>query len=215
MPRARYWLLVPLYVVVAAIGVAWGGRNTYRSLRDRAPAVATCTDLVAGRTDADWVRLDACVPVVTRIGVQRRVVNGTPAVDPEAVYVPLYADQAAADHERATLLLRVDHGPLLRLAARLPTEAEVQAIAEVFARPIDGLIERSIDRSERDREELRQLGIYLAEDFIVVDYDARPRPLWLALLVLAVGLGALALLVRTWQRRRRPADLPKAKLVAG
>jgi hypothetical protein len=131
------------------------------------------------------------------------------------VYIPLAARGEHTGEDRAKLVLRVDHGPILRLGSRFASDRDADAAAEALAQPLEGLVERSLDRSERDREKLRGLGLYLADDFVVIDYGARPRPLWLALGSLGVGLAAFALLVRKWRRRRRPVELAKAKLVAG
>lgn len=218
MRRARDWLLVPFLVVVSAAGIGWGGRATYRTVRNLAPAPRSCADVLADPSGADWVRLDGCVAASDRIGIETSQRANEPEGrlrDAVAVYIPLRAAGKRTGDRRVALLLRVDHGPMLRLGARYESDEDAAAAAEVLAQPIEGMIERSLDRSQRDREKLRGLGLDLADDFLIIDYGARPRPLWLGLGVLGVGLGALALLVRKWRRRARPVALAKAKLVAG
>jgi hypothetical protein len=211
-------LLVPFFVVVAAFGIGWGGRNTYRAARNLSPHTITCAEFLAHPPDFDWVRLEGCAAVSSNIGIETFQRDDAPkglSGDVDAVYIPLGIDGEHTGDDRAKLLLRVDHGPMLRLGSRFASDRDADAAAEALAQPLEGLVERSLDRSERDREKLRGLGLYLADEFIVIDYGARPRPLWLALGSLGIGLGALALLVRKWRRRRRPVALAKAKLVAG
>lgn len=219
MRRGRDWLLVPLLVVVASIGTGWGGRATVRTLRNWAPRTMSCADFLARPPSVDWVRLEGCVPALDHIAVEtfeRRSADQreTSHADVQAVYVPLgvAGGQPVDSH---ALVLRVDQGPILRLASRFPSERDASAVDEVFARPLEGLVERSLDRSERDRTKLRGLGLRLADDFLVVDHGARPRPLWLGLASLTVGLGALWLLVRAWRRRERSVALARARVVTG
>lgn len=215
--RARDWLLIPFLVVVAAVGIAWGARATYRTVTNGSPVTMSCAEFLADSAKADWVRLEGCEAASGRIGIEtsRRAnaPSGTTG-DLKAVYLPLSV-AGKPRYERVTLVLRADHGPLLRLGARMPSDREAEAARDELARPIEGLVERSLDRSARDRDKLRELGLNLADDFIIIDYEARPRPLWLGLGILGAGLGALALLVRRWRRRVRPATLARAKVVAG
>lgn len=214
MPRPRDWLLVPLYVVIAAIGMFWGGRNTYRSLANRSPLSISCARYAAETPADDWVRLDGCTANLDHMGIetlQHTTNRGMTITDAEVVYIPLHAVNAPTDP--AKLVLRVDHGALLRVSSQYATDADFRAAQEELAHPLEGLVERALDRSERTRTKIRELGFHLADDFVVVDYRATPRPLALALGVLGLGLAALALLVRKWRRRRRPVVIPTAKLV--
>lgn len=204
--------------MITAIGIGWGGRATYRAVRNRAPTARTCADLLADASGADWVRLDGCGAPNGRIGIETSRRANEPeglSRDATAVYIPLTVGGKRTGEHGIALLLRADHGPLLRLGARYPSDQDTAAAQELLAQPIEGMIERSLDRSQRDREKLRGLGLDLAEDFLIIDYGARPRPLWLGLGVLGLGFGALALLVRKWRRRARPIALAKAKVVAG
>lgn len=178
----------------------------------------TCADFLAHPPDFDWVRLEGCAAASDHLGIETFQPENAPAgsySNVTAIYVPLSVAGQPYNDERNALVLRVDHGPILRLGSRSATDAEINAADEVLAAPIEGLVERSLDRSARDREKIRTLGMYLSDDFLIVDHDARPRPLWLGLGSLGVGLGAFAWLSRKWRRRRRPVDLAKAKLVAG
>lgn len=178
----------------------------------------TCAEFLAHPPDSDWVRLEECAAVSSNIGIETFQPDNAPkglAANADAVYIPLGAAGERAGDERARLLLRVDHGPMLRLGSRFASDKDGEAAQEVLDGPLEGLVERKLDRSERDREKLRGLGLYLADKFVVIDYGARPRPLWLALGSFGIGLGAFALLVRKWRRRRRPVEIAKAKLVAG
>ena len=218
VPRARDWLLVPALFAVAAIGLAWGGRSTYRAVRNPSPKTMTCADFLAHPGSADWVRLEGCAAASDHIGIEQfkrsNEPTGGPVLEADAVYIPLDVSGERLGGDIA-LLLRVDHGPILRLGSSFATEQEARAADEALAQPIEGMVERALDRSARDRDKLRDLGLRLSDDFIVIDYGERPRPLWLGLGVFAVGFGALTLLVRKWRRRARPVEIPKAKLVTG
>lgn len=218
MRRARDWLLVPLFVVVAAFGIGWGGRNTVRAVRNLSPRTITCAEFLAHPPDFDWVRLEGCAAVSSNIGIESFQPENAPRDTfgtADAVYIPLGVAGEHTGDDRAAIVLHVDHGPMLRLGSRFADDRDADAAQQVLNQPLEGLVERKLDRSERDREKLRGLGLYLADDFVVIDYGARPRPLWLALGSLGIGLGAFGLLVRKWRRRRRPVALAKAKLVAG
>lgn len=217
--RPRDWLLVPFLVVVAAVGIAWGGRATVRTIRNWTPRTMSCVDFLAHPPSFDWVRLEGCAPASDGFGIESfgpanaAEEQKSSHVDVDAVYVPLGVAGGQTVDEYA-LVLRVDHGPILRLASTFPTERDYSAADEALAQPFEGLIERSLDRSERDRTKLRGLGLRIADDFLVLDYGARPRPLWLGLGSLTIGLGALGLLARKWCRRVRPVALAKARVVA-
>ena len=212
MRNASDWLLVPLYAVVAVIGIGWGGRNTVRSLRNLSPLEITCEDYVAQRPSADWVRLTNCA-ARERIGIESRYPKYSMGEKVEAVYIPLRP--ASGDpNQKIVIVLHADTEPLLSLGdSRGASDAASQQAGELLAGPIEGLVERAVDRSERKREDLRAMGLGLANDFVVVSYGSRPRPLWLGLPILGIGLGALSMLVRKWRRRRKPVEMPKAKLV--
>jgi hypothetical protein len=204
--------------VIAAVGIAWGSLSIYRAVRNPAPQTMSCADFLAHPPDIEWVRLEGCAVASEHIGIEsmrrENEPRNVPVLSASAVYIPLdVAGHRRGDH--VSLLLHVDHGPIRRLGSSYANELDAKAAQKVLDQPLEGLVERSIDRSEKDRAELRGLGLNLAEDFVVLDYEARPRPLWLGIGVLGVGLGALAFLVRKWRRRKRPVVLARAKVVAG
>jgi hypothetical protein len=217
VPRPRDILLVPLSALVAVVGIGWGGWSSYRAVRNRTPTAITCADFLAHRDAADWVRLEGCNADVDHVALEKfgpkQKSQSLDIVNPSAIYIPLLVPGAASD-DRVALLLRVDSGPLLRLGERFPTDAEVAVAYDALEVPIEGLVERRLDRSERDREKIRSLGLYLADDFLIVEYGARPRPIWLAFGTLAIGIGAFTWLTRKWRRRKRPPELAKARVVS-
>ena len=218
MARPRDWLLVPLWFVVAAAGIFWGGRNTLRSIRNWSPLDTTCADFARTRPSADWVRLHDCYADFDRVGVHSWTETGkdhVPRTTVDEILIPLRP--AASPGDRAVLVLSTDRYPFLALGNARPDvdTVDAQRARQELDGPIEGLVEHTIDRSAEDREDLRAAGLHLAGDFVVVVYQGRPRPLWLGALVLSVGLAALSLLARKWHRRRRPVELAKATLVQG
>ena len=211
--RARDLVLIPLLVVVTVAGMVWGGRNTYVSLLNRAPVELTCAEYLAARPAARWLVLRDCEADLDHIGVEGRTstADSTALMTATAVYIPL-RPAGASRAVPATLVLHADEGLLLQLGDRYPSPEDVDKAAAALALPLEGIVELALDRSERRKAKLRQLELRVADEFVTFDHGARPRPLWLALGALAVGLGGLARLivrVRRWLRRGPPA-LPQA-----
>ncbi len=133
---------------------------------------------------------------------------------PTAVYVPLRPVGAAP--RAATLILQSESARFLSLAERAPDQKIVDEVSAELDEPLEGVVELSVERSDRRRAQLRQLNLSVVEDFVTFDYGARPRPLWLALAVFAVGLGGLALVVRRVRRWfvRVDPTLPRATFLS-
>lgn len=215
MWKPRDFIVVPLTLAVAGGGLFWGGRNTYRTLRNWSPAELTCADYLAHPPAKDWVRLTGCEPDSDRLGIEtlhRDGAGGAPTTTEQTgIYIPLRA--TGIDSGRVKLVLFADHGRLLALADKLASDAQVQAALAAFDHPIEGMRQDALDMSHRDREELQTLHMHLADDFAVIALDARPRPLWLSAGVLGLGLAASGLIVRRRRRRKKPVDLARARIV--
>ena len=215
MWKPRDFIFVPLTLAVAGGGLFWGGRNTYRTLHDWSPEELSCADYLAHPPAKDWVRLTGCVPDSDQLGIETLDHDngrGLRSTEQTGVYVPLRP--AGAEPGRVKLVLFADHGKLLWIADRLATDAQVQEAADVFAHPLEGMRQDSLDMSHRDREDLATLHMHLADDFAVIALDARPRPLGLSGGVLGLGRGACGLLARRRRRRQKPVELAKARVVS-
>jgi hypothetical protein len=215
MWKPRDFVVVPLTLAVAGGGLFWGGRNTYRTLRNWSPEEISCADYIAHPPAKDWVRLTGCQPDSDRLGIEtlhREGTGGAPATSEQTgIYIPLAA--TGIDNGRVKIVLFVDHGRLLALADKLATDAQVQEAFGAFAHPIEGMRQDALDMSRRDREDLQGLHMHLADDFAVIALDARPRPLWLGAGALALGLGASGLIIRRRRRREKPVEIAKARIV--
>jgi hypothetical protein len=211
MWRPRDFIFVPLTLVVAGGGLFWGGRNTYRTLRNWSPEELSCADYLAHPPAKDWVRLTGCVPDSDQLGIETVQRKGSTIEEQTGVYIPLRP--AGAEPTRVKLVLFADHGKLLWIADKLATDAQVRDAAQVFAAPLEGMRRDSLDMSHRDREDLETLHMHLDKDFAVIALDARPRPLWLGGGTLGLGLGACGLLARRRRRRKTPVELAKATLI--
>jgi hypothetical protein len=215
--RGRDFFLLPLFTIVGAGATAWGGWSSYRAVMNWSPREVSCADVAKDRPSADWVRLVSCEPADGNIGYERgaRVWrDGHEVPGPvRALYVPLHAPGTEG---RVHVVLAIDSGPMLRsMDPAYPADDAADVTAKFFAGPLEGMIERMPDRSQTSRDDIKGLGLHLVDDFLVVDHDARPRPLWLAFGVLAIGLGADTYLARRWKRRRRRAEVPRATIVSG
>ncbi|HEY4180263.1 MAG TPA: hypothetical protein VGM90_25650 [Kofleriaceae bacterium] len=211
--RARYWLLGPLLVVGGGIATFVGARWSYRSVTNRAPVTISCAEFADHPPAADWVRLTDCEPMLENFASQTFETkydgqsSSTPK-QPAAVFLPL---RAPATSRRAQIVLFADSGPLVQLADATGGE---QAAEQLFSQPVEGMIEGRLDRSERSRKEIRGTGLNVASEFVIVDYNAKPRPLPLGLGMFALGLGALGFVGHKVRRRRRPVALARATLVS-
>jgi hypothetical protein len=217
----RDWLLVPLYVVVAGAGLFWGGRNTLRTLHNLSPVELDCAEFVAHPPDADWVRLDRCELDLSHVSTPTHAPR--PRTSPPT-RVEALADEALDDEAdfRArpagttrpyTLVISADHGVLLDYGSQPANRRAPERMRAWLAQePIEGLVEHGIDRNAADRRDLRD-ALFLPAQFAIIDWQARPRPLWLALPALGLGLAAFAMLARWW--RRCGPVLAKATLISG
>jgi hypothetical protein len=212
--RSRDFLLIPLTLAVTVVGLLWGGRNTYVSLRNRAPHELTCAEMIARPPDSEWVRLRDCVPDFDHMGVETQTRKDGTMGRVTSVFIPLHAVGVPAMGDNK-LVVAITEGAMLDLGERFAREATFEYATEQLTQPFEGMVELGVDRSERVRTELRGLGMELGKDFFIVDRDARPRPLWLSLGVLAVGSAGLWLIGRRLRRwlRNGPEPLAKATIV--
>jgi hypothetical protein len=214
--RPRDFFLVPLTVAVTGTCLIWGGYATFVAIRNWSPTEVTCAEFAAHRPDARWLRLTECEPDFVRMGVEtmKRSTLSSPQVT--AVYIPLYA-RDTDKRGRAPLVVSGDDRDMLALGGAEPSRAAFEVVAKQLDGPIEGLAMSVLSMSSTQRQDLRDLHLALADDFVVIDRDARPRPLWLGLGVLAIGIAGAAR-IRSRQvraRRDRPAPLARATVVAG
>jgi hypothetical protein len=200
--RPRDWLLFPFCVAVGAGGVIWGAKNTYTSLHNRSPLTLTCAQFEAHPPDAQWLQLRECEPDVDSMAIE-----STGGLRPTAVYIPLRPPQHDA-LSRAKLILVIDRGPLLALGEKNASDDVYEPWIRDVRGGVTGLVELGVDRSERKKQELRDVGLNTVGDPALLVNGASPRPLWLALAALAAGLGAFGYLGMRFRRRQphRPLD---------
>jgi len=214
MWKPKDFFLVPLTLAVAGGGLFWGGRNTYRTLRNWSPEEISCADYIAHPPAKDWVRLTSCEPDSDRLGVEtldRDNGRGARTTEQTGLYIPLAP--AGGDAGRVKIVLFVDHGRLLWIGDKDATDAQVQQAVETFAHPIEGMRQDALDMSHRDREDLETLHMHLADGFAVIALDSRPRPLWLSAGALLLGIGASGMIVRRRRRRAKAIEIAKARVV--
>ena len=224
--RARDWLAIPLTIVVTAVGLLWGGHATYVAIRNPEAVELTCAEYLHHPPDAEWLRLRHCAADFNNMGVEAQESKRNEADhDPTAVYIPLRPEGVASGSAR--LVVRSEDAGLRRLVSRSygaeregrdpsPEDARADEAATSLEDSVEGVVELAVDRSAQKKAELRRLGIRLANDFAIIAHGERPRPLWLAAGVFAIGLGGLGLIVRRIRRRRRhQTSLARATVVAG
>jgi hypothetical protein len=195
-------LLIPLLFGGGGIATAVGGWWSYRAVTNRAPVEMSCTDFAAHPPEADWVRVTGCEPNLESMGTFQFGTETSKRTT--GMFVPM---RPAGSWTRAPILVFVegiDDGP--------GTEGW---LAQTLSVPFSGLIERKLDRSQRSRREIQEIGLNVTPDFVVIDLDREPKPLPLAFGMLGVGLGALGFLGVLWKRRERNVEVPRATIVAG
>jgi hypothetical protein len=196
-------VLVPLYVVVASAGLFWGGRNTLRTLHNLSPVDLDCAEFTAHPSQADWVRLSGCELDLSHVSTHAW--KSRTMAPPQLEALPDEADfraRPSGTTQPYALVISADQGELLDYASQPVGRRDPERVRAWLAQhPIEGMVERRIDRNAADRRDLRD-ALFLPEQFAIIDWQARPRPLWLALPALGLGLAAFAMLVR-WRRRDR------------
>lgn len=213
--RGRDLLLVPLTLVITIAGLVWGGRNTYISGRNRAPVELTCAEFLAHRPDAEWLILRDCEADWDNIGIEGQSDTRSGKVSSAtAVYIPL-RPIGAPSRQPATLVLVSETTRFLQLGSGFPSQQVVDEIGAELSRPLEGIVELAVDRSERRKERLRRLELLIVDDFVTFDHGARPRPLWLALGALGCGLGGLGLIIRRVRRWFRGGPRESSVFVQG
>ena len=206
--------LVPLTLGVTGVCLAWGGYATYVSLRNWSPTEVTCAELADHRTNARWLRLTECEPDFDRMGLETLRRAKSDVEDVTMVFVPMHV---RGGHGRASVVVAGDDPDMLALGDRASPQATIDRVAAQFDGLIEGLSMSVLSMSPSSRQELHDLHLGLADDFIVLDRGARPRPLWLGLGVLGIGGAGVALIRRrrARSRRNRPSPLARATVVAG
>jgi hypothetical protein len=194
-PFPLFWAVVTLTFTL--IGLVWGGRNTYLSLRNRNPVRMTCADFVDYRPNLEWVQLSECEADLQHIDVETTEARPGYPRRPTTVYIPLRSRGAVEG--RVFLLLASDDSSLLSLGDMSAARRQ----APVLKGTIEGTIELSIDRSNRDRELLHNLDLNLGAEFVILDHGSKPLPLWLAVAALATGVFGLTTMGRWLYRRRK------------
>ena len=209
--RRRDFLFIPAQLAVTVAGLLWGGQSTFISVRNRAPVELTCAEFEQHRPDAEWLRLSHCEVGFDSISFESfqtardRDLLGTR--EPSVMFMPM---RSSIDTPRPSLLLDSDDDDLLAVAKSTdlqPTPPAVIArVRARFAAPLEGLVRRGITNGAKRRAEVRELHVSLSDDFAMFELGAKPRPLWLSLGALVLGLGALSLLLD----RMRGGKLPRA-----
>lgn len=200
--RAGYYLLIPLLVAAGGAATVVGGWWSYRAVTNREPLEITCAQFTMNPPEADWVRVSGCEPNLESMGTLEFGAEGRQRTT--GVFVPM---RTAGSWMRAPILLYiegVDDGP-----------NTAEWVAQTFSRPIEGLIERKLDRSHRSWKEIQDIGLNVSTDFVIIDLWKTPKPLPVAFGMLALGLSAFGALGVMWKRRRRDPEVPRATLVAG
>jgi hypothetical protein len=216
--RKRDLFLIPAMSIVGCGGTLWGAHNSYVTLQNRAPVEISCAEYLSLKRPpaGSWLRLTDCSPDFRHMTVETFTSKGSnqPGVSTvSAVYVPLRAARGSTAAPTPTRILLVgDDNDMLALG-RPFAQVSDQLVVELST-AVEGLVQRGLDLSQRRRTEIAQLNPQLAEDFVIVDRGARPRPLWFAAGELGLGLTALTLLRRRIRRwfRGGAASLPYARI---
>jgi hypothetical protein len=207
--RKRDLFLIPATLVAACGGTLWGGHDTYVAVTNRAPVEVRCADFARRPPRAAWLRLTDCVPDFESALVESA---SSHARSVREVYVPLRAEPGA----RTPIVLASDDDDLLALGDDKAVLGH--AVVVELSTSVEGLVEDVVQRgmtlSQRRYNDISQRRLRLTDDFVLFDRGARPRPLWLALGELWIGLSALTLIVRRVRRwfRQDAATLPRATL---
>jgi hypothetical protein len=190
--------------LIAVVGALlwWGLPNLYVALQNREPLETTCADYLKERPSAKWLRLTHCEADHANIAYEE-------ASDHEIrrVYVPLRAEgEEQAGH--TVIVVERDDQEMRDVMAKLrqdkPSDATIEKAGRLLGEPTEGLVKFGIDLSDKEQDQLRGLGLGLADDFVIIDRGGKPK-LWLALAASLAGLAIIGFVVRALIRRRTPA----------
>lgn len=210
----RNFLLVPALFAIGVLALGWGGRASYLALHNREPIEVTCSDFLQRPPAQEWVRLVECDADYDLIGISTRTTasndKNSAAISPEilSVYIPLKERHTTA--QKARILLHGDSPELCELGTRFLSAERFRTITERFAHGFEGMQQRFFDVSARTKAQIRDLGIDLEDDFVIIEVGAKPRSLWLTLGVFIVGIAALGWVARWAYKVVGSRRIPKA-----
>jgi hypothetical protein len=179
-------------LIVGAALLWGGGQGLYTSLRNRAPEATTCSELVSGKPDAEWLELSGCEYDLSELSYAMKLTTVS------EVFVPLIV-AGAEDGTTTPILLASKDASLLALAKTSEDDAGPDELFEKLAAvetpaKISGLVRFGIELDDDDVKQLRELNPGLPEDFVLLAHDEKPPSAVLALLAFLGGfvvLGAM------------------------
>jgi hypothetical protein len=186
-------------VCLSAVALWWGGQHLYVGLRDREPLEITCADYVKQHPDTHWLKLTRCDADVDNLAYEDDRHGGA-----DKVYVPVrpLGEDKGATH----IVVERDDSDIRELVALGNAAGEknpvVQRVAKSFDEPVEGVVKFGIDLSDKDRNQLKGLGLGLADDFVIIERGSTPK-LALGALVFALGLLGPGFVVFRLVRKRR------------
>src|SRR5215212_10260193 len=160
-------------VVLTGVALWWGIPNLYVAIQNREPLEISCADYLQQRPSAKWLRLTHCAADAANLATEE-------ASDREIrkVYIPL-RPPGRTEAGGTEIVVERDDQEMRDAAAKLrqdqPTDAMFARVGRLLAEPTEGLVKFGIDLSDKDQDQLRNLGIGLAPDFVIIDRGARPR----------------------------------------
>jgi hypothetical protein len=203
--------LIIVLLVVVGVCLWWGGQNTYIALRDRHQLEITCADYIKKRPDSRWLKLTHCEADFDNLAVE----TDSGGYKIRKVYLPLRPEGETSGPTRI-VVVRDDEDIIA--AVKAPEHhgvAAQHAIDNVLAQlqqPTEGLVQFGLDLDDKDKEQLAGLSLGLDKDFVLVDYQAKPK-LQKGLFVLSLGLAGIAflgfLILRRFRKHKTPPAPPR------
>lgn len=192
--------------VAAAIVLALGVWQGYRSFRDGRQVEMTCAQYAAARPASHWVKLTDCEYDFEHYAIKRQ----SGSID--VVYLPVRPFGETSSQSQ--IVVKRDDKLTLDVVEQLesnrtPSDAMVEQLRKELERPIEGLVTSALDFDADDKDKLGDLKLGLTSDYVMIDADAAPHP-FLAILALvgALSLGVFAVVLFVRDRRNPPKRPP-------
>jgi hypothetical protein len=190
----------------ALVVLGMGGWHTYRGLRDGKQVEMTCGEYSAVRPEGHWLKLTDCEYDFDHYAIKK---NGS-SID--KVYVPVrpYGDTTS----KAQIVVMRDDKLTRNVVEqwedhRTPSDAALDHLRIELNRPIEGIVSSGLDLDADDKDKLGPLKIGLANDYVMIDADAKPHLIAGILatiggLLLAIAAAFLFVFGRRYRRNNPP-----------
>jgi hypothetical protein len=178
-----------LLVLAPVVLLVMGGQQLYKAMKNPNAVKITCADYLAKPPDSHWLTLESCTPDWEG-GAYESAAGSTTA---RVLFVPLRPTGVEGGQTR--IVLRTEDKALLDLVNS--SNAEMPATTSW-----QGVVQFGLDLKDEERKEVGGLISGLADDFVLLEHNAKPN-MGMAIAFLLGGLGLAGFVVWRFIKNRR------------